>query len=428
MSGYTLFPVVKMALGTRGLIMINVRNGMAVCEDIVLKDLVFKLGTPLYVYSQSVLLGKAQALLSTAVAQSQDALVCYAVKANGNVAILRLLGKAGLGADVTSGGELFLAGNAGISPQKTIFSGVGKTDAEIEMAINAGIRALHVESEAEFERIAAIAKAKQTVVNIGVRINPDIEADTHAHIRTGGKQHKFGVPIATAMSLFQRAQLNPWLKPVGVAAHIGSQIRDLAPFAKMAHFLVEVAEELRGGGIDLDYIDTGGGLGIGYGETTPDLGKWAETVAIPVAKAGFGLVLEPGRSIVGEAGTLIAEVIVVKEQGGKRFVVVNAGMSDLIRPTLYNAHHPIQLINRPTTDPLTPADVVGPICETGDYLAKDRLLPPLQAGDLLAIFDAGAYGYAMSSNYNGRLRPPEVLVDGSSYKIIRKRQSYEDLL
>lgn len=411
------------------------------CENTPLADLARRYGTPLYVYSRAAILENAQSYLAKAPA---DALVCYAVKANGNPTILRLLADAGLGADVTSGGELFLARHAGFAPDKIIYSGVGKLRHEIEAALQANIRALHVESAMELAHIAAIASERQQVARIGVRVNPDIHVATHPYISTGAAQHKFGVAPETAVTLLHQAAQHPWLQPVGLAAHLGSQIHETAPFTASAQFLVGLADELAASGIRLEYLDVGGGLGVAY-ESEKWQGKqvksekwqvksekieeWVTAVAEPVQSAGYGLVMEPGRSIVAEAGVLLTQVVYTKQQGEKQFAIVDAAMNDLIRPTLYSAHHEIVPVNvRRTSEVRRTYDIVGPICETGDFLAKERPFPPLSPGDLLAVCHAGAYGFAMSSNYNGRLRPAEVLVEGENVHLIRQRQTYEHLL
>ena len=407
------------------------KNHQLFCEDVPLSQLAASEGTPLYVYSQATILDNARAYLAQA---SEDTLVCYAVKANGNPSILRLLAQAGLGADVTSGGELFLALHAGFAPEKIIYSGVGKLRHEIEAALEANIRALHVESAMELEHIAAIATERQQVVPIGVRVNPDIQVETHPYISTGAAQHKFGVSPGTAVSLFHTAAQHPWLKPVGLAAHIGSQIQALEPFAASANFLVGLADELASCGIRLDYLDVGGGLGVNYESEkwkvkSEKIGAWVDTISQPVHLAGYGLVMEPGRSIVAEAGVLLTQVVYTKAQGAKQFAIVDAAMNDLLRPTLYGAYHEILPVEvRRTSEVRRTYDIVGPICETGDFLAKDRALPLLAPGDLLAITHVGAYGFAMSSNYNGRLRPAEVLVNDSKAHHIRQRQTYNHLL
>ncbi len=428
------------------------RAGELMCETVPVADVAAAVDTPVYVYSRADLEQRARAFVAAAnEAAGPGALVCYAVKANGNPALLALLRAAGLGADVTSGGELFLARYAGVDPGRIIFSGVGKKQGEIAEALAAGIRALHVESEMELAAVAAVAERLGRVAPIGVRVNPNISAVTHPYISTGLHGHKFGVPRERAVAMLRAAAAHPWLRPVGLAAHIGSQITDLDPFAQAVRFLVELADEMGGEGVRLEYIDAGGGLGIDYEGGAPAAADWVRTVGPLVAAAGYGLVVEPGRSIVGRAGALLTRVVYTKQQGEKRFVIADAGMTDLIRPTLYQAYHPIlpveknslrqdaKLAKQETLDLASlretssdsgemPVDIVGPICETGDFLARDRPMPPLVAGELLAVLHAGAYGYAMSSNYNGHLRPAEVLVEGDTFRVIRRRQTYDDLL
>jgi len=402
--------------------------GELFCEGVPLAAVAAAIDTPVYVYSRADLLARAEALLSAArLAADGHSLVCYAVKANSNPAILRLLREAGLGADVTSGGELFLALRAGVEAHRIIFSGVGKKAGEIAEALRAGIRALHVESEMELAAVGEVARQLGVVAPIGVRVNPNISAATHPYISTGLHGHKFGVPRDRAVVMLREAAASPWLQPVGLAAHIGSQITDLDPFGQAARFLVELADEMRGEGIRLEYIDAGGGLGIDYQEPAPAAFDWVRTMGSLITGAGYGLVVEPGRAIVGRAGALLSRVVYTKQQGAKRFVIVDAGMTDLIRPTLYQAYHPIAPVIERPGEPVV-VDLVGPICETSDFLARERPLPPLEPGDLLAILHAGAYGFAMSSNYNGHLRPAEVLVEGETFRMIRRRQTYDDLL
>ncbi|MCB8928092.1 MAG: diaminopimelate decarboxylase [Ardenticatenaceae bacterium] len=402
------------------------------CEQVPLAELAKQYGTPLYVYSRAAIVENARAFLDQAPAGT---LVCYAVKANGNPAILRLLAETGLGADVTSGGELFLALHAGFAPEKIIYSGVGKLPHEINAALDAHIRALHVESAMELALIAEIASQRQQVVSIGVRVNPDIHVETHPYISTGAKQHKFGVSPETAVSLIHTAAQHPWLKPVGIAAHLGSQIQETDPFLASADFLIGLADELASSGIQLEYVDVGGGLGVQYTNDkwevqSEKIQNWVTAVAEPVQTAGYGLVMEPGRSIIAASGVLLTQVVYTKPQDAKQFAIVDAGMNDLLRPTLYSAHHEILPVIKVTGTSKVPVtyDVVGPICETGDFLAKERPFPPLAPHDLLAVFHAGAYGFAMSSNYNGRLRPAEVLVDDDTTQLIRQRQTYDHLL
>lgn len=404
------------------------RAGELHCEQVPLTAIVAAADTPVYVYSRAEILARARAMLDTANRVTGGrALICYAVKANGNPAIVRTLRDAGLGADVTSGGELFLARHAQVSPDKIIFSGVGKKSAEIAEALTAGIRAIHVESEMELTAVAAEAERLGVVAPVGVRVNPNISAETHPYISTGLHGHKFGVPRERAIGILRAAAAHPHLRPVGLAAHIGSQITDLDPFRQAVQFLIALADEMKNEGIALEYIDAGGGLGIDYQGSAPGAADWVEVIGKLIADAGYGLVLEPGRSIVGRAGALLTRVVYTKEQGHKQFIIVDAGMTDLIRPTLYQAHHPIVPIME-RGDEYRTVDIVGPICETGDFLARDRLLPITGQGDLLAVLHAGAYGFAMSSNYNGHLRPAEVLVDGDTFRVIRRRQGYEALI
>lgn len=403
------------------------RHGSLYCEDVSLAELASAEGTPLYVYSRRELIRRAGLYLEAA---GEDGLVCFAVKSNGNPNLIRLLGDLGMGADITSGGELFLAQQAGIPANRIIFSGVGKSTAEIEAALEAGVHAIHVESEGEFHAIEATAQRLQLKARVGVRVNPNIRAETHPYISTGLHAHKFGVPPETAMKLLYQASLSPWLTPVAVATHLGSQISELAPFEEAAQFLAGMATELAGAGVKLSYLDVGGGCGIhDEGEPPPSIQAWTGAVAKPAREAGFGLVMEPGRSIVGPAGLLLSRLLYTKEQGAKRFLIGDAGMNDLLRPTLYGAHHPLMLVSQPDQNAVPSAvDVVGPVCESGDWLAKERLLPPAAPGQLLAIMQAGAYGFSMSSNYNGRPRPAELLVDGDSYRVIRRRQDFSHLI
>lgn len=403
-------------------------NGWLACDGVLLAELAGEYQTPLYVYGRRSLLDRARSAVSAARLADPQALICYSVKANGNISLIRLLADVGMGADVTSAGELFLAQQAGIPPHLIIFSGVGKREDEIEMALNAGIRALHIESAMEFDRIAAMATRRKQQVRIGIRVNPDVGANTHAHITTGKKQHKFGVAPELAMKLLQRAVKHPWLQPQGLAAHIGSQIRDLPPFAASAAVLVELAKQAGAEGIHLEYLDVGGGLGIPYGQEAPALSEWVAAAARPVVKAGFHLIMEPGRSIVGPAGLLLTTVLYMKDAGERRFAIVDAGMTDLIRPALYQASHPVMACRLEPDRPSELVDIAGPVCESTDVLARSQLLPALRPGDLLAITDAGAYGFAMSSNYNGRLRPAELLVGDDEVRLIRKRQTLQDLL
>jgi len=379
-----------------------------------------------YVYSRQALLTRARAFLDHA---PPNSLICYAVKANGNPHLLRLLAELGLGADVTSGGELFLALHAGMPANRIVFSGVGKSETELRMALSAGVRALHVESQPEFELIARIAAETEQTAPLSLRLNPDVEAATHPHLRTGRHQDKFGLDAATVRRLLHQAAAHPWLQPVGVAIHIGSQLTTLAPFVQAVEKAVSLATTWSAGETPLQYVDVGGGLGIAYErQAVPTITAWLQAVAAPATAAGFNLVMEPGRSLVGPAGLLLTRVRYVKEQGEKRFVIVDAGMNSLLRPALYSAYHEMLPVQEATTAARPIVDVVGPLCESGDYLARERPLPPLKQGELLAVLDAGAYGFAMSSNYNGQLRPAEALVDGEQLHVIRQPETYETLL
>jgi diaminopimelate decarboxylase len=419
------------------------QNEQLHCENVPLAAIAAAVGTPVYVYSQTALLERANRFLTAVESvrtnvdkpNSQSPHVAYAIKANGNPALLRLLAQAGLGADVTSGGELYLALQAGFNPAKIIFSGVGKTREEITMALDAGIKALHVESEMELAATGEIASARRQIAPVGIRVNPNIDAETHPYISTGLHAHKFGSSGEKAMVLMQQAANHPWLEPTGLAAHIGSQITKLAPFVESAQFLVGMADELAGMGIRLAYLDVGGGLGIDYtGESSGrqsqvSIPDWVTAVSQPITQAGYNIVMEPGRSIVGPTGLLLTEVVYTKKQGQKVFLIVDAGMNDLLRPTLYQAHHPIWPVKQSSVigNRIT-VDIVGPICESGDFLARERPFPPTRPGDLLAVTQAGAYGFAMSSNYNGRRRPAEVLVEGDKFCVIRQRQNWQHLV
>ncbi len=411
------------------------KNGHLHCEAIPLDTIAQQVGTPVYIYSTAELLRRADAYVKTTAAKAQgNPLICYALKANGNPHLIRLLAEAGLGADVTSGGELFLALEAGVAANKIIFSGVGKRRDEIEMALRAGIRALHVESEMELGVIGEVAAELGRVTAVGVRVNPNIQAKTHPYISTGQQEHKFGVPLEKAITMLHQAAAHPWLSPVGLAAHIGSQIEDIEPFIETAEFLAHTAQQLADNGLELTYVDVGGGLGIRYDDdgvnNVERIRLWVTAVSQSLAATNLNIIMEPGRSLVGPAGILLTQIVYTKKQGKKQFVITDAGMNDLIRPTLYKAYHAIWPAKKVTGTSKVPVtcDVVGPICESGDFLAKARPLPPTQPGDYLAVMQAGAYGFAMSSNYNGRPRPAEVLVNGDQFQIIRQRQTYQHLL
>jgi diaminopimelate decarboxylase len=361
-----------------------------------------------------------------------DALVCYAMKANSNQAVLRLLAKEGAGMDVVSGGELARALAAGVAGEKITFSGVGKTDEEIAAALDAGIYCFNVESEPELEAISRIAAARGAQAPVSLRVNPDVDARTHKKISTGKAENKFGVPLSRAREVYARAAKLPGLKICGADMHIGSQLTDLAPFDEAFTLLAELVRDLRADGHAISHVDLGGGLGIPYHDgDDPDSyhpDRYAEIVRRHFAGLGCKLVFEPGRLIVGNAGVLVTRVIYVKRGEAKTFIIVDTGMNDLVRPTLYDAWHDIIPVREPVDRQESVADVVGPVCETGDYLALDRKLPEFRAGELLAVLTSGAYGAVQAGTYNTRPLIPEVLVDGDRFAIIRPRPSVAELI
>ena len=405
-------------------------NGVLHTEDVPLPLLVESVGTPFYCYSAATI-RRHFTVFSEAFADL-DALVCYAMKANSNQAVLRLLGALGAGMDVVSGGELLRALKAGIAPEKITFSGVGKTDAEISAGLDAGILCFNVESEPELERIAALAAGSNRRARIALRVNPDVDAKTHAKISTGKAENKFGVPLSRARAVYARAAALPGLEITGVDMHIGSQLTDLAPFDEAFSLLAELVRDLRADGHAITHIDCGGGLGVPYhsGEDFDSYHpeRYAAVVRRHFEKLGCKLLFEPGRLIVGNAGILVTRVIYVKHGEAKNFIIVDAGMNDLIRPTLYDAFHEIVPVAQAGEGPRILADIVGPVCETGDYLGLAREMPEPKPGDLLAVLTAGAYGAAQSGTYNTRPLIPEVLVDGPRFAVIRARESVEELI
>ncbi|WP_095084874.1 diaminopimelate decarboxylase [Mesorhizobium sophorae] len=406
------------------------RDGVLHAEDVAIPDIAAQVGTPFYCYSTATLTRHyrvfAQAFTGL------DALVCYAMKANSNQAVLRTLARLGAGADVVSEGELRRALAAGIPASKILFSGVGKTAREMDFALSAGILCFNVESEPELELLSARAAALGKVAPISLRINPDVDAKTHKKISTGKAENKFGIPWQRARQVYARAAQLPGLKITGIDTHIGSQITELQPFDDAFALLVDLVGALRADGHAIEHIDLGGGLGIPYridNNPPPLPDAYAQIVRKHVTKLGLKVMFEPGRLIVGNAGILVSEVIFVKEGDAKNFLVVDAAMNDLIRPTLYDAFHDIRPVVQPPADtPRMMVDVVGPVCETGDYLGLDRDLPRLKAGDLIAVSTAGAYGAVQAGTYNTRLLVPEVLVDGDRFHIVRPRLTYDDLI
>jgi diaminopimelate decarboxylase len=400
------------------------------CDRVSLESLARKFGTPLYVYSAHEI---AERMLTFQHALAgRNHLICYAVKANSALAILKLLAGLGAGFDIVSGGELErVKAAAPEAVERVVFSGVGKTSAEIDLALKAGILQFNVESEAELALLAARAAKLKRKARFALRVNPDVFADTHPYISTGLREHKFGIDIRQAKRIYKSVAGNRWLEAHGVSVHIGSQIRSAAPFGAAMARVYKLVVQLRNEGIQLKAIDAGGGLGIDYhGGVFDAEAKVAEyTEALEQALEGFDgrLLLEPGRFIVAQAGALVARVLQVKRNGKKTFVITDAAMNDLIRPALYQAHHEIVPVRPRRGRPRT-VDVVGPVCETGDFFARDRKLAPVQPGDLVALLDAGAYGMAQSSNYNTRPRAVEVLVEGSKARVIRRRETMADLL
>jgi len=408
-------------------------NGVLHAEGHPLPALAREVETPFYLYSAATI-RRHFSVFSSAVADL-DGLVCYAMKANSNQAILRLLAGMGAGMDVVSEGELLRAQAAGVAGGKITFSGVGKTEREIALALDLGIFCFNVESEPELERISQIAASRGVVAPVSLRVNPDVDAKTHAKISTGKSENKFGIPISVAADVYDRASKLPGVKISGVDMHIGSQITDLAPFDNAFALLAGFVGELRRRGHGVGHVDLGGGLGIPYSEQEEEAAqnyhpeRYAEIVRRHIKPLGVKTVFEPGRLIVGNAGVLVTKVIYVKRGAGKNFVIVDAAMNDLVRPTLYEAHHDIFPVAQPAPEAKTiKADLVGPVCETGDYLARNRDLPEPQPGDLLAVMSAGAYGAAQACTYNSRLLIPEVLVDGEKCAVIRPRLRYEDLI
>jgi diaminopimelate decarboxylase len=395
-----------------------------------LEALARRFGTPLYVYSADQIVERLG--LFQQAFKSKEHLVCYSVKANSALAILKLLAARGAGFDIVSGGELErVLASAPQAVNRVVFSGVGKTAAEIDFALKVGILEFNVESEAELELLAARTAKLKTKARFALRVNPDVFAETHPYISTGLREHKFGIDIRQALRIYKNFSANRWLEAYGVSVHIGSQIRSAEPFGAATASVGKLVAQLRREGIVLKAIDAGGGLGIDYHSAAFDApAKVAEyAAAIDQALANFEgrLLLEPGRFLVAQAGALVARVLQVKRNGKKTFVIADAAMNDLIRPALYQAHHEIVPVRPRPGRPRT-VDVVGPVCETGDFFARDRKLAPIAPGDLIAILDAGAYGMAQSSNYNTRLRPAEVLVERNSPRLIRRRETMADLL
>jgi len=410
----------------------ELQGGELACEGVPLSRIAEEVGTPVYVYSSATLERHYTVLRDALVdAGLGDPLIAFAVKANSNVAVLATLAKLGAGADVVSEGEVRRALAAGVPPQRIVFSGVGKTEAEVEFALQTGVAEINVESEPELHLVNRVAQRLGVRAAVAIRVNPDVEAGGHAKISTGKAENKFGVSLSEAERLYANASNMAGVRPVGVACHIGSQITDMAPYEAAFGKMRKLVERLRGEGLSVERLDLGGGLGVPYFNqpTPPSPADYAATIAASMAGLkDIQFAFEPGRMIAANAGVLVARVLHVNARPeGRRFLVLDAAMNDLLRPAMYDAYHDIRPVRPRDGEPLA-YDVVGPICETGDTFTRDRMLPPLQAGDLVAFMSAGAYGAAMSSEYNSRLLTPEVLVRGSKFAVVRPRPTYDDML
>ena len=406
------------------------KDGILHAEDVSLSALAACVGTPFYCYSTATLERHYRVLAEAF--EGQNATICFAVKANSNQAVLGTLARLGAGMDVVSEGELRRARAAGVPANKIIFAGVGKTREEMAYALSQGILGFNVESEPELDALSAVASSMGLTARIAIRVNPDVDAKTHAKISTGKSENKFGIPYADAPELYAHAATLPGLDVAGIHMHIGSQITDLGPFGDAFTLMRSMVIDLRAAGHNIRHLDIGGGLGVPYrgiNDIPPSPAEYAAVVREKLGDLGLKLILEPGRMIVGNAGVLVSKVIFAKEGADRTFTIVDAAMNDLIRPTLYEAHHDIWPVEeaKSATAPVQ-QDIVGPVCETGDYLAIDRALPVFAPGDLIAVMTAGAYGAVMSSTYNSRPLVPEVLVRGAEYAVVRPRPSYDDLI
>jgi diaminopimelate decarboxylase len=395
-------------------------------EEVAVTDLAARFGTPFYVYSTRTL-RRHYRVMDEAFAGT-DHLICYAMKALSNLSVLKLFAAMGSGFDIVSVGELMRCLKAGAEPGKIVFSGVGKTDEELKAAIEAGILMINVESAPELHRVASVAARMRRRAPVSLRVNPDLDPGTHPHISTGHRDSKFGIPLAQVHEYYAEARALPDLDLVGLSTHIGSQITDTSPFTEAANKVATIVKALRESGVALRYLDLGGGLGIPYQEEPPPPSEYAAALLGPLRGLGLKLIIEPGRVLVGNAGALVTRVLYLKETDVKRFIVVDGAMNDLIRPVLYEAYHQILPVQRRAGGPVVTADVVGPVCESGDFFAREREMPEPRDGDLLAVMSAGAYGFVMASNYNSRPRAPEIMVDGAEAHVVRERESFEDLV
>jgi diaminopimelate decarboxylase len=403
------------------------RDQTLYCENVALADIARREGTPCYIYSRAKILEKFRAY-EEAFGDAPHR-VCYAVKANGNLAILKLLAEAGAGFDIVSAGELYRVLKAGADPATVVFSGVGKSEQELEYALDQEIKSFNCESAPELVLLDSLAARRGVSAHAALRVNPDIEAVTHPYISTGLRKHKFGIDIEQAESIYEQAKALANLALDGVSCHIGSQIMDIAPMREVFDKMVALVERLRARGHSIRSLDLGGGLGVAYkpGECGPDIRAYIQAMRERTVGHDLEMLIEPGRSIVAEAGLLLTRVLYRKTNGDRQFVVVDAAMNDLIRPALYHSHHEIIPLRRNHAGTIT-ADVVGPVCESGDFLARGREIANVLPGDLMAVCTAGAYGFVASSNYNARPRAPEILVEGATYRVVRKRETFDDLV
>jgi diaminopimelate decarboxylase len=402
------------------------RHNILYAEDVPVSELVDTFGTPLYIYSYNTILRHFKAYDDAF--DGVPHIICFALKANTNSAILRIMADNGGGADIVSGGELFRAMRSGIPPERIVYAGVGKTEEEIRYALKSGILMFNVESEDELHEIDRIAGSMKLRAPIALRVNPDVDPETHPHIATGLRKHKFGIPIEDALEYYRSIKRLKNLEIVGIHKHIGSQITKVSPFAEALKKVLLLIDEMNSYGISIRYLDIGGGLGITYKDEVPPLPKDLAKNLLPLLKGRkLTLIIEPGRSIVGNAGILVTKVLYLKKGVEKDFVIVDAGMNDLIRPSFYGSYHHIQPLKKGRGKRIV-ADIVGPICESSDFLAKEREIPQVRQGEYLAVMSAGAYGFSMSSNYNSRPRAAEVIVKGKEYGLIRKRETYKDII
>ena len=402
------------------------KNSELYAEDVPVREIAEKVGTPLYIYSEKTLLRHLSSYQQAF--NGYPSTICFALKANSNLAVLRLLAKNGCGADVVSGGELFLAKKAGIPSRKIVYAGLGKTDEEIAAALKARILMFNVESSDELKAIDRVAGNLRVKAPIALRVNPDIDPKTHPYISTGLKQSKFGIPIEHALEYYRLAHELTNVKVLGIHKHIGSQITTIKPFIDALKRVILLAQNLREQGIEIMNIDIGGGLGISYKDEAPPLPEDLSRAVLPLLEeGGFNLILEPGRSIAGNAGIFVTKVLYLKKNPDKEFVVVDGGMNDLLRPSLYEAFHGIMPVKKNSRKKVL-SDIVGPICESGDFLGKERMINRARQGDLMAVMSSGAYGFTMSSNYNSRPRVAEVLVTGRDFFVVKERETYKDLL